>query len=97
VLGRLPTFPLRIKSLFELFDVNKNISLVATKTSCDILSQAKKTINLENKSYKIENDANKNILFFKQTVASHTLSKYMAFSCIMVYSKSTFKSINTID
>jgi hypothetical protein len=27
--------------------------------SCDILSQAKKSINLENKLYKTENDANK--------------------------------------
>jgi hypothetical protein len=59
VLGRLPTFPLRIKSLFELFGVNKNQLSNGCKTSCDILSQGKKTSILKNKAYKIENDANK--------------------------------------
>jgi hypothetical protein len=42
---------------------------MAAKTSCDILSQAKKTINLENKSYKIENDANK--IFCSSNKLSH--------------------------
>jgi hypothetical protein len=39
------------------------------KLSCDILSQAKKTINLENKLYKTENDANK--IFCSSNKLSH--------------------------
>ena len=68
--GRLPTFPLRIKSLYRTLRCQQNqLSNGYKKTSRDILSQAKKTINLENKLYKIENDANK--IFCSSNKLSH--------------------------
>ena len=91
VLGRLPTFPLRIKSFFRTLYCQQNQLSNGCKTSCDILSQGKKTSILKNKSYKIEKWCQQNLLSFKQTVASCTPSRYM------VFSKSTFKSINTIN
>jgi hypothetical protein len=54
MLGRLPTFPLRIKFLYRTLQRQQHQLSNGCKTSCDILSQGKKTSILKNKSYKIE-------------------------------------------
>ena len=92
VLGRLPTFPLRIKSLFRTLRRQQNQLSNGCKTSYNILSQAQRKHQSWKQSIQDWKWCQQNLLFFKQTtVASHTSSKYM------VFSKSNSKSINIID
>ena len=92
VLGRMPTFPLRIKSLFQtLWHQHNQLSNGYKNLPATSCHKPRKPSILKTNHTRLKNDANKSLLFFKQTVASCTLSKHM------VFSKSTSMSINTID
>jgi hypothetical protein len=92
VLGRLPTFPLRIKSLFQTLWRQKNQLSNGCKnlpaTSCH---KPRKPSILKINHTRLKNDANKSL--FSSNKLSHLIlyQSTWRFPCIMVYFKIIFQ------
>ena len=97
VLGRLPAFPLRIKSLLWTLWRQQTALQWLWKFPATSCHKPRKPSILKTNWHKTENNDIKVFLLFKQTVASCASSKHMVFSSISMYSKLTYKQSNTID